>query len=48
MLHRELEAGWFVRRSGALVLSDRADLWIPERLAWVARPYTRALIDLDG
>jgi hypothetical protein len=48
VFHRELEAGWFVRKGGALVLSDRTDLWTPERLAWVSHPYTQALIELDG
>lgn len=48
VLHRELEAGWFIRRAGALALSDRTDLWTPERLAWVTQPYIRTLIDLDG
>ncbi|MEY9935008.1 hypothetical protein ABH926_009679 [Catenulispora sp. GP43] len=48
VLHREYETAWFVRKAGVLTLTDLADRWTPERLAWVTHPYQRAFIDLDA
>ncbi|ACU77472.1 hypothetical protein Caci_8656 [Catenulispora acidiphila DSM 44928] len=48
VLHREYETALFVRKDGVLTLNDRADLWTPERLAWVRLPHGQAFIDLDA
>ncbi|MBS2534284.1 hypothetical protein KGQ20_16050 [Catenulispora sp. NF23] len=48
VLHREFEDAWFVRKAGALTLSDSAESWTPRRLAWVLPPYRRAFTDLDA
>lgn len=41
VLHHDFETIWLVRRGGELLLNDRDDLWPPERLALLGRPYRR-------
>lgn len=36
------EIGWLLRTDGRLTISDRDDLWTPDLLALLPRPYERA------
>lgn len=47
VLHWEFEQVWLVRKDGMLSLSERDDLWTPERLALVPRPYARSTFSFD-
>lgn len=42
VLHRELEDIWLLRRGDQVSVSERDDLWPPQRLAALPHPYTRA------
>ncbi|WP_432215891.1 SitI3 family protein [Streptomyces hygroscopicus] len=42
VLHFQFEAIWLLRRGGELSLSERDDLWLPQRLAVVTQTYRRA------
>ncbi|MFI0155155.1 SitI3 family protein [Streptomyces lydicus] len=42
VLHFQFEDIWLLRRGAGLSLSERDDLWPPERLALVPHPYSRA------
>ncbi|MFH8593690.1 SitI3 family protein [Streptomyces rimosus] len=42
VLHFQFEVIWLLRRNGELSLNERSDLWPPQRLAAVPRPYRRA------
>ncbi|MER5261755.1 SitI3 family protein [Actinosynnema sp. NPDC002837] len=41
VLHQDFETIWLLRRGGELLLNDRDDLWPPDRLALLGRPYRR-------
>jgi len=42
VLHHEYFEVWLTRLRGELTLSDRDDIWYPDRLALVPGPYSRA------
>ncbi|MFK0294754.1 SitI3 family protein [Streptomyces sp. NPDC090442] len=42
VLHYQFEDIWLLRRGAELSLSERDDLWIPERLAVISQPYRRS------
>jgi hypothetical protein len=42
VLHFQYEQIWLLRRNGELTLSERDDIWPPQRLAAVHQPYRRA------
>ncbi|MCO1581191.1 SitI3 family protein [Crossiella sp. SN42] len=44
VLHRDLDQVWLLRRDGELSLSERTDIWPPERLAAVSQPYHRRTV----
>lgn len=41
VLHFQYEVVWLLRKDGELSLSERDDLWRPQRLALVPQPYRR-------
>ncbi|MEV8036586.1 SitI3 family protein [Streptomyces sp. NPDC086182] len=47
VLHYQFEVIWLLRKNGDLSLDERDDLWRPERLALVTRPYRRETHIMD-
>ncbi|MET8098242.1 SitI3 family protein [Streptomyces sp. NPDC005236] len=47
VLHYQFEVVWLLRRNGELTLNERDDLWRPQRLALMTRPYRRESHTLD-
>ncbi|MFB7126463.1 SitI3 family protein [Kitasatospora sp. NPDC056273] len=41
VLHLDYEDVWMVRQDGQLTLSERSDVWPPNRLAAISEPYRR-------
>jgi len=41
VLHYQQEMVWLLRRGGELEVSERSDIWPPERLALLTPPYRR-------
>ncbi|HEY8546297.1 MAG TPA: SitI3 family protein [Acidimicrobiales bacterium] len=48
VLHWDHEVAWLMRKGGRLLVSDRDDLWTPERLAYLPHPYERVPLAFTG
>lgn len=44
VLHWDSELAWLVRKGGRLVVSERDDIWTPERLAMLPVPFERGAL----
>lgn len=47
VLHFQYEVVWLLRKDGELCLSERDDIWRPERLAQMTQPYRRQTHTMD-
>ncbi|MBY8343277.1 hypothetical protein LXH13_27485 [Streptomyces spinosirectus] len=47
VLHYQYEVVWLLRKDGELSLSERDDIWRPQRLALMVQPYHRQTRTMD-